>query len=185
LSISEYGLRDRQRILRSDSGFTLIEVIVSLVLIGIMSAVVGGGLVYVVQGFIFTKMNVATLQKGQVAMSRISMELKNISVVSGFSTATALTFDSYKDGVNKTRKISWNGGDTIEIDDGDGVFHTLTDQTATTNGLKFMYYAMDESGHTTECSDKSEANIVEVTLRMAGADGSVLKLTERITPRNG
>ncbi|MDI6726767.1 MAG: type II secretion system protein, partial [Smithellaceae bacterium] len=131
---------NRLSLLRTRQGFTLIEVIVSLVLVGIMSASVGLGFVYVVQAFVFTKVNTATLQKAQMAMSRISMELGNISLVSSPSTDRTITFDSYKYDVKKTRSIHWND-DRIEINDGAGVFHILTNQVATTDGFKLQYYA--------------------------------------------
>lgn len=158
----------------------MVEVIVSLVLVGIMSAVIGIGMVYVVQGFVFTKMNATTLLKGQIAMSRISMELKNISLISDLSTATAMIFDSYKDNIDKTRGIRLNG-DKVELNDGDGNFHPLTDQVATGDGFKFRYYVnYDDAG---ECTPAS-AKIIVVTLRLVGPDGMIQTFTERVTPRN-
>ncbi|MDZ4165916.1 MAG: type II secretion system protein [Smithellaceae bacterium] len=164
----------------SKEGFTLIEVIVTLILVGIMAAALGMGLVHVVKGFVFTKLTTSTLQKGQLAMSRISMELNNISLVSSPSTDTTITFYSYKNDVKKRRTIRWTG-DKIEIDDGDGIFKALTDQVATTNGFELKYYA--NYSDTIPCYPSS-AKIVVVTLRMVGADGHIMELVERTTPRN-
>jgi prepilin-type N-terminal cleavage/methylation domain-containing protein len=59
----------------AEKGFTLIEVIVSLVIIAILSAVTGLGVVQITQGYIFTKQNAETLQKAQIAMDRMIKEL--------------------------------------------------------------------------------------------------------------
>lgn len=141
------------RKIRSESGFTLIEAIVSLILVGIMAAVAGMGIVYIVQGFVFTRANAATLQKGQIAMSRITLELKNISLISSPSTATSITFYSFKNDSKSKRSIQLNS-DKIEITESytDGVvddYYTLTDQVEANTGLKFQYYA--SYGDTTEC----------------------------------
>lgn len=170
------------RKIRSKSGFTLIEAIVALILAGIMAAVAGIGLVYVVQGYLFTRANAATLQKGQIAMSRITLELKNISLVSSPSAATSVTFYSFKNDVKSKRSIRLNG-DKIEITESytDGVYYPLTDQAEANTGLKFQYYA--NYGDTTECYPPS-AKVILITLRLVGADGNVMELVDRVTPRN-
>jgi prepilin-type N-terminal cleavage/methylation domain-containing protein len=75
--------------LSNERAFTLIEVIVSLVLAGIMAAVVGLGLVKITQSYIFAKQNSETVQKAQIAMTRIVKELGAAEPQSG--TATAIT----------------------------------------------------------------------------------------------
>ena len=52
-------------------GFTLIEVVTSMVLIGILALVAGFGLVKVSQGYLFARQNSETVQKAQIAMARI------------------------------------------------------------------------------------------------------------------
>jgi len=171
----------------SQNGFTLIEVVVSLVLVGVIAVVIGMGLVKATQGFLFTRMNTATLQKGQMSMTRISQEMKNVVSISNLSTATVITFVSYKKlisddtsggNISKTRTIRLNG-ETVEIDDGDGNFHTLTDQVAHDGGLEFKYLNLDGSA----CAP-GNARIIKVTLALVGADGVKQKLVERVVPRN-
>lgn len=167
----------------SRNGFTLIEVIISLVLMGIMAVMVGMGFVRITQGFLFSKMNAATLQKGQIAMTRISQEINNIVSISSSLPATTITFISYKKlisegstggNIEKTLTIRLNGN-KIEIDDGDGVFHTLTDQVANGDGLKF---------EKVEIGDPKEATVIVVTLKMVGADGVQQEFEARVMPRN-
>ena len=62
----------------NEKGFTLIEVIASLVLIGILAAVAGMGLVKITEGYVFAKKNAETVQKAQIAMARIVKELSAV-----------------------------------------------------------------------------------------------------------
>lgn len=179
------------RKIRSESGFTLIEAIVALILAGIMAAVAGIGLVYVVQGYLFTRANAATLQKGQIAMSRITLELKNISTISGSSTANSITFESFKDNDKRTRSIKLTGNEieiTESYKDESGTY-PLTDQVEANTGLEFKYYDYKEDPTTNqwiweECSLTSSAKIIQIKLRLVGADGSIMELVDRVTPRN-
>jgi prepilin-type N-terminal cleavage/methylation domain-containing protein len=77
------------RRLCNEKAFTLIEVIVSLVLVGIMAAVAGLGLVKITQGYVFAKQNSENLQKAQVAMTRIVKELGAAESQSGAAAITA------------------------------------------------------------------------------------------------
>ena len=61
------------------AGFTLIEVIASLVLIGIVAVTVATAFVHGMQGFVFTKENTAVAQKVQLAMHRLQRELTNLT----------------------------------------------------------------------------------------------------------
>jgi prepilin-type N-terminal cleavage/methylation domain-containing protein len=74
--------------LSNEKAFTLIEVIVSLVLAGIMAAVVGLGLVKIAQSYIFAKQNSETVQKAQIAMTRI---VKELGAAEPSGTSTAIT----------------------------------------------------------------------------------------------
>lgn len=77
--------RKMHRRISNEKAFTLIEVIVCLVLIGIMAAIVGMGLVRIAEGYIFAKKNAETTQKAQIAMVKIAKELSAATI----TTATA------------------------------------------------------------------------------------------------
>ena len=59
----------------TEHGFTLIEMIVVMVLVGILAAGAGLGIVTMAQGYIFSKDNAEVSEKAQLAMARISREL--------------------------------------------------------------------------------------------------------------
>jgi prepilin-type N-terminal cleavage/methylation domain-containing protein len=58
-------------------GFTLIEVIASLLLMGILAAVAGMGIVTGVQGYLLASENTAISQKAQAALGRLTRELQD------------------------------------------------------------------------------------------------------------
>jgi len=57
------------------SGFTLIEIMVSLVIVGILATVAGTALVAGINGYMSARENDAMAQKSQLAMARLSREL--------------------------------------------------------------------------------------------------------------
>ncbi len=62
-------------------GFTLIEIIVSLVLVGVMSATAGIGIVTFVKAQSFTMINAALTQKAELAVSRMTWEFMEFTDV--------------------------------------------------------------------------------------------------------
>lgn len=171
----------------SNKGFTLIELIVTLILAGIIVAAVGMGIVHIVQGFLFTKENAAVLQKGQIALSRISLELKRAAGVSNASTATSISFDSYADKGGPTPTLVTQvirlNGDKVEFVGSLGNLNILTDRAAAGNGLSFRYYERHNDPEANQC-DPKEAKIIVITLRLAAADGVIKAFTDRVRPRN-
>lgn len=90
---SESWRRSRQNISnkssKSENGFTLIEIIVAMLLVGILAAVGGMAIVRAINGYVAVKENSAATQKSQMAMSRITREIiEMINVSSAASNAT-------------------------------------------------------------------------------------------------
>ena len=76
-----------------EAGFTLIEVIISLVMTGIIASMVGTGIVTVTKGYIFAIENAHMAQKSQLAMARVSRELTELTEITAASS-TAVTIES-------------------------------------------------------------------------------------------
>ena len=64
-----------------ESGFTLIEIIASLVIFGLMFTLAGMGVVMAAKGYVITKENAHMAQKAQMAMARINRELMEITAI--------------------------------------------------------------------------------------------------------
>lgn len=75
---------------RHDSkGFTLLELIAALVLLGLLSAIFGMGLVAAMQTNAFSRTNVHLSQKAQLAMLRMSRELMELTDIEAVSNTSA------------------------------------------------------------------------------------------------
>ncbi len=73
-----------------DRGFTLLEVIASLVLLGLLAAVFGMGLVAALQSHEFSRSNVRLAQKAQPATMRIARELTELTHIEDWSSTSIL-----------------------------------------------------------------------------------------------
>ncbi len=72
--------------MRNECGFTLIEIVISLILFGIMAITAGLWLVTGVQGFATTRENVTISQKAKLAMARIDRELSELTDIDGLNS---------------------------------------------------------------------------------------------------
>ncbi|MFH1975710.1 MAG: type II secretion system protein [Pseudomonadota bacterium] len=71
-------------------GFTMIEVIAVLLIVGILAAFAGIGIVNAVQGYIFSKDNATISEKAQLALSHINRELMECYNCSGSSNPVVM-----------------------------------------------------------------------------------------------
>lgn len=79
-----------------NKGFTLLELIASLVLLGLITAIFGMGLVAALQSNEFSRANVQMAQKAQLAMMRISRELLELTHIETVSTGSDDPFIIYR-----------------------------------------------------------------------------------------
>jgi prepilin-type N-terminal cleavage/methylation domain-containing protein len=139
-------------------GFTLIEMIAVLLLVGIMAALAGLGIVTAVQGYIFSKDNAAISEKAQLAVARINRELLECYNCTGSGTLTSLTYYN----TLGQRTIQMNGTD-IEIS-GDKLLDTVK-----ANSLALTY---------------NTDNSISVQFSIARPGGPDLTFTSKVYPRN-
>lgn len=155
-----------------NNGFTFIEVIVSLLLVGMISVFAGTGISMVINGHSLAMKNAEITHKGQFAMTRLIREFTFISSVSS-GTATSISYSSYKQEILNSHTIS-HVGDMLFLDG-----NPLSDNVA---GFEIGYYDSYDSAK--QISWSASARIIEITLKLTGANNNVINFTTRVSPRN-
>lgn len=132
--------------LKSELGFTLIEIIVVLVLLGIMAAVLSNAIVYGVQSFVFARDAEQLSQRAQLAMARINRELTDITAVA-FASADQITYTSSSGDIY----ILLRSGNQITLNkNGAGAQVLINGLTANNGGNPFLsYFRSDGTAWTT------------------------------------
>ncbi len=156
-------------------GFTLVEILVSLLLVGIVTAVIGLSSYHMVNGFVFARKNADTLLKGQIAIARMVKELNNVKKVYAASTSgTQITFTSYRDGGTVNHTISWAGAAANLLLDG----IALTDQVSS---FSLAYYN-DHTGSGAQPTWSETSRIIEINLVLTGAENTPAAFNARVAP---
>ncbi|UCF90619.1 MAG: type II secretion system protein [Desulfobacterales bacterium] len=116
--------------MNENAGFTLIEMIVTIVLIGIIGTFTTFFLYTGMQGFLTSKQSTEGALTAQIALDRISKELRNISQLQNPApTSSSITYTSDDPGLPGTRKIAFNSGNiAIEVNN---TSYILLEQVAT------------------------------------------------------
>lgn len=156
-------------------GFTLIEVIATLLILGFMLAASTVGFSQVIQGFVQTQDHSDMVQEVQVAMTRIYYELQHIDSISA-SSDTAITYRprfNFTDGVLPERTIQFNAGAGTITFDGAILIDNVT---------AFQLAYLEDSfivSNSTSSFDDDETEVIEVTITVGGAilDGNRVQRT--------
>ena len=155
-------------------GFTLIEVVASLVVLGV---VVGIGTLFlenVVKGYGFAQSHAHLAQKGQNALMRLVGDLCRIQSIDASSGANTITYtaDFSLDGVAAVESHTVTVGvsdPTTLLYDGD----VLIDRVS---AFALSYYAADGQAEV----GPAAARLIQVTLDLAGAGGTTSRFSTRV-----
>jgi prepilin-type N-terminal cleavage/methylation domain-containing protein len=161
------------------AGFTLIELIAVLVLMGVLAIFCGQLLTTPIQGYIQARSADEVVQKAQMALQRMTVELSYIDRATTTGTPTSL---NYNGNVVNAHAISLNGTNLVYTQDGQP--YTLADGLAA-GGLLFTYYNTFNSPAAANFS--SATNIIGISLTMHGDDWSAglnKTFSTRVTIKN-
>jgi prepilin-type N-terminal cleavage/methylation domain-containing protein len=161
----------------NEKGFSLIEVIVTLVLAGITAVLAGLWISSVAKGYLFTQANMDNQQKAQLAMTRLNKEfLAIIAVDEANTSAGKITYTRSAWGAGLIAgQIVESKGNLIQING-----HTLTDNV---NAFS-LAYCDDVTSSSCPHTWSSTKHIIEITMTLSGADGIQSTFTQRVAPRN-
>lgn len=168
----------RVRPILNNTGFTLLEVIVSLLLVAIMAVLAGMGLVAITKGYFFSQQSNETSLKAQLAVARVVKEIglqdpkaEDYIIKEARDTSIHLTYTDPVTAtvVNHTIALS---GTEIQFD---GI--TLADKVT---AFSLRYYKFNSSGNPQEmtsyplpAADLSSIRRVDISFSLRGADDIV------------
>jgi len=167
-----------------EKGFSLIEIIVVMVLIGIMGALALMGIIPAVQGMVFTKVNLETTQKGQIAITKLIPCTAGIMGVMAGANATSVVFTSIKnDGPDgnpavRERSVMYGNNKLYFNDAGGSQGEILTDQVS---DFKLHYYKVNSN--VDQGTWLASTRVIEIKLVLTANDTPV-EFTARVRPRN-
>ena len=158
--------------MKKESGFTLIEVIVSLMLVGVLAAIGGTMLTEGIKGYVFSKDCAEIAQKAELAFSRLTNEITRLQDVTADSTSSSIT-------INNTK-----GNKTIELDDGKIKINgdILIDNV---NSFELTYYDPDDN-EWSPGNDIGDLSAVKIELFISTQlnDEQPIEFATYVTPRN-
>jgi prepilin-type N-terminal cleavage/methylation domain-containing protein len=174
------------RISGTQAGFTLIEIIVSLILVGLLAAVGGMAMVQVIQGYMTTRENSTKTQQSQLAMSRITREIIEMINIPSDATANALPINN----VIGNRTIGLDNG-AVKIAFGAAPLSSGDILIDNVNTFTLTYYSRDPSSGAVVTSstwpatnDITTLTTIDINLQINRTGGGTLTFANRVAPRN-
>ena len=157
------------------NGFTLIELVTVILIVAILSAIAGMGLVQIVNGYVFARKNAAAAQQAQIALTRLVNELSEIRSVPSVPSpsATALTYQRINatTGLPETHKLFWAGADQPITLDGDALIGKV-------ESFSLMYH---DSFDKPASAYSSATEVIEFSFTLKGYNDTPLTFVERVT----
>lgn len=157
-------------------GFTLIEVIVTLMLVSFMAVIAGLGIAKAVEGYLFAKENTAVSQQAQLALGRLNRELSTLISVTTAS-ANSLIFEN----VYGNRAIGLAAGavkiGTNTVAAGD----ILADNV---NSFSLGFYQEDGATVWSTADDVRDLYVITIALAVDRNDNRVEQFSTIVNPRN-
>ncbi len=164
---------------RQPAGFTLIEVIVTLVLMGILAALAGTGIVAGVKGYALTRDATREAQVARIAMARISRELMELLSVDTSAYAPPVSSAVRYERLDGFRRLGLDDGKVklaqvaVPLAQGD----TLIDGVSAFTLSFFKEYRSDSSNTAWDGSEIRELSLIMAELKIAAKTSGMAEQT--------
>lgn len=174
--------------MRKQAGFTLIEIIVVLIIGGIMMTVAGMAIVTGMKGYLFAKDNASITRNAQLAMTRLSRELMELTTISDY-TSSQVSYKRPDDSGNSITLTIYldSNDDTIKI--ASGVVPSGGDILVNrVNNFTLDFYS-GNSGSASypvwlEGDDIRDLSHIKIDLDLERTSGSIISFSTTVNPRN-
>ncbi|OQY60201.1 MAG: hypothetical protein B6245_02595 [Desulfobacteraceae bacterium 4572_88] len=165
----------------NNRGFTLVEIIASLFIIGMIASIAGMGIVQLANGFIFSKKNAETVQKAQIVMSRLVKELTSDTILSS-GTSIAIIFTNSR--LTGSHQIRWDNATKQLLFDENTAASDEVILTDDVNAFDLKYYDSYSTPSSPSTSYSAASSIIEITLELDGAGDTSTTFTDRVFLRD-
>jgi prepilin-type N-terminal cleavage/methylation domain-containing protein len=183
--------------MKKQGGFTLLEIMLSLMIVGLIASVAGSAIVAGLNGYLAAKENQALAQKSQLAMLRLSRQLSefvnipnqssnagaNSIIVESLSPAPISTVRTFAIGLDGSQlKIAEGArGSTPVVSSGDVLVDGVSSFT-------LLYFGTELSGYGGTWNPASDPlqrlATIQVALVLARPDGVTRTFMTQVHPRN-
>ncbi len=145
-------------------GFSLVEVVATLTIIGMISAIAGLGMVQMVNGFVFSMENTEAVQTAQMALLRLSKELRSADEITSGNSAEIIWT-----GHNPVQTFRvYRSGTSLMLETGAGPAILAEGVIDQANSFRLSYLeSFDQAVPATSYTAGTE--MIEITLVLAGA----------------
>ena len=166
---------------KTDKGFTLIEIIASLVLAGILAAVAGMGIVQATKAFLFTRQTTEISQKNSLPMIRMRRSVMNLTDVSAIGSRS-LTLNRLSSGTEISETYNWGGniGNPLTVSINGGAAQTLADNIQNFS----LSFVNSKNTAWTVTDPLTDLAHITIDLTLQGGSATNIVFSENVVPRN-
>ena len=165
--------------MKKESGFTLIEVIVSLLLVGLLASIAGLSVYKGMEGYLMASENAALTQTSQLTLERLRRE---ILLLNGVTAASGTTFQ-FSNSLG-ARTIGLDGG-TVKIAEGALALTSGDILVEEVNSFSLAYFKGDgTTGWVQGVDTLQDLAEVQINITLNHAISGGISFSTSVNPRN-
>ena len=165
------------KIITEKRGFTLIEVVTSIVIVAILSTIAGMGFVYMIHGYILAKKNADTVQNAEIILARLAKELKSTASITSGNQISLSFLSKSTSPVDQSLILSWDNTNNILSLGPACNTDTLASNVSSFSLSYFNKFDDDPAGLTYLPASTA---IIKITLGLPDADNHISTFEERV-----